>query len=211
MRRLKPTQYSSGPNLTDSAMAAPFLPRRTRLAPLVARTVVALTRPPALRKPVHSLISNYNLYNVHDMRLNNKKVGKQTNTQPREEVHENSLRRQRGGDRRPDQRPGARPGKELRTQAFALGAGLASAAKGAGRLGRRGRESIRRHAALQSLSGAAARQSLRPLRHGARRHRRPHLYQSRLSARPLPDPRRRRIAVLDFGHQGRLGRTRRLV
>ena len=44
---------------------------------------------------------------------------------------------------------------------------------------------------------AAARQGVRPLRHGARRHRRPHLHQSRLSARPLPDHRRRRTAVPD--------------
>ena len=39
---------------------------------------------------------------------------------------------------------------------------------------------------------AAARQGVRPLRHGARRHRRRHLRQSGLSARPLPDHRRRR-------------------
>ncbi len=35
MRRLNPTQCSSGPNLIDSAMASPFLPRRTRPLPLI--------------------------------------------------------------------------------------------------------------------------------------------------------------------------------
>ena len=55
------------------------------------------------------------------------------------------------------------------------------------------REGLERHHQVQGLSLAAARQGLRPLRHGARRHRRPHLCQSRLSARPLPDHRRRRI------------------
>ena len=40
---------------------------------------------------------------------------------------------------------------------------------------------------------AAARQGVRSLRHGARRHRRCHLCQPRLSARPLPDHRRGRI------------------
>ena len=119
----------------------------------------------------------------------------------------------RGRACRPDRRRlrGVRPGKDLRAQAFALGAAVASAAEGAGRMGRRGRKGIRRHAALQGLSLAAARQGLRPLRHGARRHRRPHLHQSRLSARPLPDHRRRRTAVPDVERQGRLGRARRLV
>ena len=50
---------------------------------------------------------------------------------------------------------------------------------------------------------AAARQGVRPLRHGARRHRRLDLRQSGLSARPLPDHRRRRIAVPDRRRQGR--------
>ena len=58
---------------------------------------------------------------------------------------------------------------------------------------------------------AAARQGVRPLRHGARRHRRPHLRQSGLSARPLPDHRRRRTAVPDLERQGRLAGARRLV
>ena len=105
----------------------------------------------------------------------------------------------------------ARAGKDVRTQAVALGAAVASAAKGAGGMGRLGREGFRRHHQIQGLSGAAARQGLRPLRHGARRHRRPHLHQSRLSARPLPDHRRRRIAVPDDERQGRLAGARRLV
>ena len=101
--------------------------------------------------------------------------------------------------------------KDDRTQAVALGAGLASTAEGAGGMGRRGREGFRRYHSLQGLPGAAAWQGFRPLRHGARRHRRPHLHQSRLSARPLPDHRRRRIAVPDFERQGRLDGVGRLV
>ena len=85
------------------------------------------------------------------------------------------------------------------------------AAEGAGRMGRLGGEGFRRHHQIQGLSRPAARQGLRPLRHGARRHRRPHLHQSRLPARPLPDHRRRRIAVPDVERQGRLGGARRLV
>src|SRR3954462_1206742 len=62
-------------------------------------------------------------------------------------------------------------GKNLRTEAVALGAGLAPAAEGARGLGRRGREAIRRQHQIQGLSGAATRQGVRSLRHGARRHR----------------------------------------
>src|SRR5665647_2183424 len=42
-----------------------------------------------------------------------------------------------------------RAGKNLRAETVALGAGVASAAKGAGGLGRRGPEGVRRHAYLQ--------------------------------------------------------------
>ena len=101
--------------------------------------------------------------------------------------------------------------KTFELKIVALGAGLASAAEGAGGLGRRGREGIRRHHQVQGVPGAAARQGVRPLRHGARRHRRRHLRQSGLSARPLPDHRRRRTAVPDVGCQGRLDGARRLV
>jgi hypothetical protein len=80
MRKLNPTQYSSGPNLIVSAMASPFLPRRTRPLVLVFRTAIVPDRPRETGDPAHSLISNYNLYNVSDMRLNNKKVGRVTNT-----------------------------------------------------------------------------------------------------------------------------------
>ena len=49
-----------------------------------------------------------------------------------------------------------------------------TAAEGAGGLGFLGREGLGRHHQVQGLSLAAARQGVRPLRHGARRHRRPH-------------------------------------
>ena len=63
---------------------------------------------------------------------------------------------------------------------------LQKAMRGVGRIGREGLE---RHDQVQDLPVAAARQGVRPLRHGARRHRRLHLRQSGLSARPLPDHR----------------------
>src|SRR5579859_3644706 len=53
-----------------------------------------------------------------------------------------------------------RAGEEFRTETLALGAGFASAAKGARGLGRRGREGFRRHHQIQGLPGAAARQGL---------------------------------------------------
>jgi hypothetical protein len=56
-------------------MVSPFLPRRTRPLDLLVRTAPVLNRPRQSGGPSHSLISNYNLYNVSDMRLNNKKVG----------------------------------------------------------------------------------------------------------------------------------------
>src|SRR4029453_6084648 len=101
--------------------------------------------------------------------------------------------------------------KKLRVEDFALGAGLAFAAEGAGGLGGRGRKGFRRHHQVQGVSGAAARQGVRPLRHGARWHRRRHLRQSGLPAGPFPDHRRRRIAVPDVGSQGRLDGARRVV
>ena len=102
-------------------------------------------------------------------------------------------------------------GQDLRSEARPLGSAVPSAAEGAGRLGLFGREGLRRHHQVQGLSVAAARQGLRPLRHGARRHRRPHLHQSGLSAGPLPDHRRGRIAVPDHQRQGRIAGDRRLV
>ena len=105
----------------------------------------------------------------------------------------------------------ARAGQDLRSQALALGAADASAAEGDGGMGRIGREGLERHHQVQDLPVAAARQGVRPLRHGARRHRRLHLRQSRLPARPLPDHRRRRTAVPGRRRQGRHPRDRRLV
>src|SRR6266852_3407663 len=90
-------------------------------------------------------------------------------------------------------------GKNHRAETVALGARIASAAKGAGRLGRRGPKSIRRQHYLQGFSGPAVGQGVRPLRHGARRHRRCDLHQSGLPAGPLPDHRRRRTSVPDVG------------
>ena len=98
---------------------------------------------------------------------------------------------------------GARPGQDRRAQAVALGAAHPSAAEGDGGLGLVDREGVERDHQVQDLPVAAARQGVRPLRHGARRHRRPHLRQSRLSARPLPDHRGRRAAVPGRQCQGR--------
>ena len=64
---------------------------------------------------------------------------------------------------------------------------------------------------VHRVPGPAAGQGLRPLRHGARRHRRRHLHQPRLSAGPLPHHRRGRAAVPDVERQGRLAGARRLV
>ena len=97
----------------------------------------------------------------------------------------------------------ARAGQDLRSQAFALGPADASAAESDGGMGRIGREGIERHHQVQGLSVPAARQGVRPLRHGARRHRRLHLRQSRLPARPLPHHCRRRAAVPGRRRQGR--------
>ena len=105
----------------------------------------------------------------------------------------------------------ARAGQDLRSQAFALGPADASAAESDGGMGRIGREGIERHHQVQGVPVPAARQGFRPLRHGARRHRRLHLRQSRLPARPLPHHLRRRVAVPGRRRQGRHPRGRRLV
>ena len=59
---------------------------------------------------------------------------------------------------------------------------------------------------VDGVSLRATRQGVRPLRHGARRHRRHHLCQPRLSARPFPDRRRRtaslRVLRRQEGHAG---------
>ena len=60
---------------------------------------------------------------------------------------------------------------------------------------RRHRQGFQRLDQNHHLSLRAARQGVRPLRHGARRHRRHHLRQPRLSAGPLPDHRHRPDAV----------------
>src|SRR5262245_40263619 len=97
----------------------------------------------------------------------------------------------------PEQRTrGIGAGQDFRAQAFALGAADASAAEGDGGMGRLGREGVERHHQVQDLPVTAARQGLRPLRHGARRHPRLHLRQSRLPARRLPDHLRGHVAVL---------------
>src|SRR5262245_40197137 len=57
-------------------------------------------------------------------------------------------------------------GKDLRPEDFALGTVLASPAEVAGGLGGRGRKGFRRHHQVESVSGPAARQGVRPLRHG---------------------------------------------
>ena len=150
------------------------------------------------------------------MRLNIKKVRYcNQHTNSGREIDESPYRRSRfrARRRRPDCRRirQFRPGQDLRTQAVALGAAVPPAAKGAGGMGRLGREGFRRHHQIQGLPRAAARQGLRPLRHGARRHRRPHLHQSRLSARPLPDHQRRRTAVPDRQRQDRIAGARCLV
>src|SRR6202795_4402677 len=63
-------------------------------------------------------------------------------------------------------------GQALLTKTLALGAAVASVAEIDGGVGSLDRKRFRRHHQIQGLSGAAARQGVRPLRHGARRHRR---------------------------------------
>src|SRR5580704_14989581 len=59
-------------------------------------------------------------------------------------------------------------GQADRAETLALGTALASIASGDPRLGRRHPERVERLHHLQDLSGTAAWQSVRPLRHGAR-------------------------------------------
>ena len=68
-----------------------------------------------------------------------------------------------------------------------------------------------RHRDVYRVSVAATGQGLRPLRHGARRHRRRHLRQPGLSAGPLPHHRRRQSSLHDVERQGRLAGARRVV
>ena len=107
--------------------------------------------------------------------------------------------------------PRERAGQAGRAQALELGAGAASAQPGADRLGRRHHEGLERHDHGDALSVRAARQGVRPLRHGQGRHRRLRLHQPRLPARPLPGDGRRRPALHLRQRQGRLGGDRRLV
>src|ERR1700722_20345554 len=60
-------------------------------------------------------------------------------------------------------RPRLRAGQDLRAETLALGAAVASAAKIHGGVGRLDRKGFRRHHQIQGLSGAAARQGVRPL------------------------------------------------
>ena len=102
-------------------------------------------------------------------------------------------------------------GQADRAQAVTLGAAVTSVAGRDSGLGRRYPESLERNHHLQDLSGAATRQGVRPLRHGARRHCRLRLRQSRLSARTLPDYFGGRAAVSGRPRQGRQSRDRCLV
>ena len=102
--------------------------------------------------------------------------------------------------------------KTFELKLVALGAAVASAAEGASRNGRQSVEKASGGTIKYKIyPSRAARQGVRPLRHGARRHRRLDLHQSGLSAGPLPDHRRRRAAVPDGQRQGRLVGARRLV
>ena len=108
-------------------------------------------------------------------------------------------------------RAGRGSGQAGRAQALELGAGAASAEPGADRLGRRHQEGVERHDHGDAVPVRAARQGVRPLRHGQGRHRRLRLRQPRLPARALPGDGRRRPAVHLRQRQGRLGGDRRLV
>ena len=92
--------------------------------------------------------------------------------------------------------PRLRSGQGGRPQALALGPARASADRVRPRHGREDiAKASERHDQDHGLSIGAARQGVRSLRHGARRHRRHHLRQSRLSAGPFPDHRHRPDAV----------------
>src|SRR5215211_1573533 len=96
------------------------------------------------------------LYNM----LTNK-TGARSPPSSRESVHEKSVIGVAAGCQC-DACDGA--GEDLRTEDIALGAGVASAAEGAGGMGCRGREGFRRHRQVQGLPGPAAWQGVRPLR-----------------------------------------------
>src|SRR5215510_147656 len=70
MRRLKPTQWASGPKLIGKPKASPFLPRRRPPVPFVPCTRVSLFRSGHTSAPAFSLMSNYTLYNRVGLRLN---------------------------------------------------------------------------------------------------------------------------------------------
>src|ERR1700741_5596906 len=74
-----------------------------------------------------------------------------------------------------------RAGQNLRAETLALGAAVASVAEIDGGVGRLDRKGVRRHHQIQGLSVAAARQGVRPLRNGARRHSRCQLFKPRLT------------------------------
>ena len=78
--------------------------------------------------------------------------------------------------------PAGGAGQDGRPQDLDLGAAGASAEPGAEGLGRRHREGVGRHHQGDAVPVRAARQGVRPLRHGARRHRRLHLRQSRATS-----------------------------
>ncbi len=94
---------------------------------------------------------------------------------------------------------------------LALGAAAASDARRRGRLGGVDRQGLERHDQDHDLSGPAARQGVRPLQHGARRHRRHLARQSGLRARPLPDRRGGRTALHLLQLQGGQRRDGRVV
>src|SRR5215470_2178723 len=70
MRRLKPTQWASGPKLIGKPKASPFLPRRRPPVLFVPCTRVSLFRSGHTSAPAFSLMSNYTLYNRVGLRLN---------------------------------------------------------------------------------------------------------------------------------------------
>jgi hypothetical protein len=72
IRKLKPTQYSSGPNLIDSA-SCPFLPRRIGPASPLPRAI-AFSGLQQAAPPADSWISNY-IFTKPGIRLDTIRVG----------------------------------------------------------------------------------------------------------------------------------------